>query len=340
MRALHRRVAIAILVASSAATFASPGRTQPAGPAVPSADAVKEAENHFRRGVALYKDGDAAGALVEFKRTYELAPNFHILFNLGQTYFQLQHYADALRTLQEFLAEGGTQIGPDRRASVEADILQLQARVGQVDVKVSPDGATIFVDDELLGTAPLALPVVVSVGRRKFTATKPGLPPQERFLEVASGDHATLSIDLAPGPAAAPALAPASSTSLAPGIVPASALASTPMPAPAPEPARPGPWIAWGMTGVLGAATVVTGILTLAAKSDLSNQLDTFPGNPGAIDDARTRTKTMGIVTDVLLGASVVAAGVAIYVTVAGHARHADAALAIGPSGIHLGGHF
>jgi hypothetical protein len=336
MRPLHRRVAVAILVVSSAATFSSPGRTQPAGPAAPSADAVKEAENHFRRGVALYKDGDATGALVEFKRTYELAPNFHILFNLGQTYFQLQHYADALRTLQEFLAEGGTEIAPDRRASVEADIQQLLARVGQVDVKVSPDGAAIFVDDEPLGTSPLALPVVVSVGRRKFSATKAGLPPQERFLEVASGDHATLSFDLAPSPA--PALAP--SPSLAPAVAPAPALASTPVPAPAPEPTRAGPWIAWGVTGALGAATVVTGILTLAAKSDLSSQLDTFPGNPGAIDDERTRTKTMGIVTDVLLGAAVVAAGVAIYVTVAGHARHADAALALGPSGIQLGGHF
>jgi hypothetical protein len=339
MNSLHRRVACAILVASSAATFSCPGWTQPANPtgaAPPSADAVKEAENHFRRGVALYKDGDAAGALVEFKRTYELAPNFHILFNLGQTYFQLQHYADALRTLQEFLAEGGTQIAPERRASVEADIQQLQARVGQVDVKVSPDGAAIFVDDEPLGTSPLALPVVISVGRRKFSVTKPGLPPQERFLEVASGDHATLAFDLAPSPAPAPALVP--SSSVAPAVAPA--LASTPVSAPAPEPTRAGPWIAWGVTGALGAATIVTGVLTLVAKSDLSNQLDAFPGNAGAIDDARTRTKTMGIVTDVLLGAAVVAAGVAIYVTVAGHAHHVDAALALGPSGLHFGGHF
>jgi hypothetical protein len=337
MKSLHRRVAVAILVTASVATFSSPGRTQPAGsagPVAPSADAVKEAESHFRRGVALYKDGDAAGALVEFKRTYELAPNFHILFNLGQTYFQLQHYADALRTLQEFLSEGGTQIAPDRRASVEADIQQLQARVGQVDLKVSPDGAAIFVDDEPLGTSPLALPVVVSVGRRKFSATKPGLPPQERFLEVASGDHATLSLDLAPSPA------PALASSPSPAVASAPPLASTPALASAPEPARAGPWVAWGVTAALGAATVVTGVLTLAAKSDLSNQLDTFPGSPGAIDDARTRTKTMGIVTDVLLGASVVAAGVAIYVTVAGHAHHADAALAFGPSGIQLGGHF
>lgn len=339
MNSLHRRVACALLVASSAATFSSPGWSQaanPTGAAAPSADAVKEAENHFRRGVALYKDGDATGALVEFKRTYELAPNFHILFNLGQTYFQLQHYADALRTLQEFLSEGGTQIAPERRASVEADIQQLQARVGQVDVKVNPDGAAIFVDDEPLGTSPLALPVVVSVGRRKFSVTKPGLPPQERFLEIASGDHATLSFDLAPSPEPAP-LAP--SSSVAPTVGSAPALASTPV-APAPEPTRAGPWIAWGVTGALGAATVVTGVLTLVAKSDLSSQLDAFPGNAGAIDDERTRTKTMGIVTDVLLGAAVVAAGVAIYVTVAGHAHHVDAALALGPSGVHVGGHF
>jgi hypothetical protein len=340
MKMPYRRVALAVLVASSVATVSSRGRAQSAKAAeqpAPNADAVKEAESHFRRGVGLYKDGDAAGALVEFKRTYELAPNYRILFNLGETYFQLQHYADALRTLQQFLSEGGAQVGADRRATVEADIQQLQARVGQVEVKVVGDGATIFVDDELAGTSPLAQPLVVSVGRRKISANKPGMPPQERYVDVASGDHGTVSFDFTPVSApepvpAAPAVGPAAPPVLAPASVTASA--------PAPEPSPAGPWIAWGVAGAFGAATIVTGVLALTAKSDFSNQLDAFPGNQGSIDDARTRTKTMAILSDALLGATVVAGGIAIYVTVASHAHHPDLAMAVGPSGIQLRGHY
>ncbi len=189
-----------------------------------------------------------------------------MLYNLGQTYFQLQRYADALKTLQAFLSEAGAQIPPDRRASVENDVRQLQNRVGQVDVKVNVDGAQILVDDEPVGTSPLAQPATVSVGHRKITATKAGIAAQDRFVDVAAGDRASVAFDLAGGSAAgyvspvAPlsAYAPAAGSANASG--PPSALAPAPAPAPShaptsvpaaalaptPPPSNTGPWLAWG----------------------------------------------------------------------------------------------
>jgi hypothetical protein len=344
MRAHRAVAAIAVCVASAIAgrPALAAGPTPEAPPTSPPAatpiDPVKEAEAHFRRGVELYKESDLGGALVEFKRAYDLAPNFRVLFNLGQTYYQLQRYADALRTLQAFLTQGGAQISAERRASVQADVRQLENRVGQIDIRANVDGAQILVDDDAVGATPLAQAVAVSVGRRKISATKAGLPDQERFIDVAAGDHPTVVFEF---PTAAPAMA---SRELPPPSAPTSPFApapasSVPSPAPAPEPSRTGTWIAWGVTGAFGAATAVTGVLALAGKSDLSHQLDTFPGNPGAIDDARTRTKTFGVLSDALLGATVVAGGVAVYVTLSGH--HASSAeVGIGPSGVQLRGRY
>src|SRR3954469_14619078 len=68
---------------------------------------LKEAGKHFQRGVALYNEADYRAALVEFRRAYDIAPNAAVLYNIGQTYYQLQNYAAALTTLQHYLGEAG-----------------------------------------------------------------------------------------------------------------------------------------------------------------------------------------------------------------------------------------
>src|ERR1043165_5818761 len=72
--------------------------------AEPASDSsVKEAGKHFQRGVTLYNEADYRAALVEFKRAYEIAPNSAVLYNIGQTYYQLQNYAAALVALGRYL---------------------------------------------------------------------------------------------------------------------------------------------------------------------------------------------------------------------------------------------
>ncbi|HEX7603304.1 MAG TPA: hypothetical protein VF316_16915, partial [Polyangiaceae bacterium] len=56
---------------------------------------IKEAGQHFQRAVSLYNETDYNGALVEFKRAYATAPNVNVLYNIGQSQFQLQRYAQA-----------------------------------------------------------------------------------------------------------------------------------------------------------------------------------------------------------------------------------------------------
>ena len=73
--------------------------------AAPSDAGLGEADRHFQEGVVLYTEGDYHGALIEFTRAYTLAPNGVVLFNVGETQYQLRDYAAALETFQQYLIE-------------------------------------------------------------------------------------------------------------------------------------------------------------------------------------------------------------------------------------------
>ncbi len=161
---------------------------------------MKDAEEHFGRGVELYKDGDSGGALVEFKRAYELSPNYRVLYNMGQPDVLPAAALCRMRSRRcrrsssrrPCLRAGST---PDKRASVENDVRQLQNRVGQVEVKVNVDGAQILVDDEQAGHVPArAQPATVSVGHRQDHGDQArDASAQDRFVDVGCGAIARAS---------------------------------------------------------------------------------------------------------------------------------------------------
>jgi PEGA domain len=163
--------------------------------AEPNAAANVDAAKHFQRGVTMYNEADYRAALVEFRRAYETSPNAAVLYNIGQTYYQLQNYAAALVALGRYLTESGPSAS--HRREVEATVETLQSRVGKVAITTSLPGADVTVDDELVGKTPLDEPVLVSIGRRKITALRDGRVTETRFVDVAAGD--TVNVALAAG---------------------------------------------------------------------------------------------------------------------------------------------
>ncbi|MBW2523481.1 MAG: PEGA domain-containing protein [Deltaproteobacteria bacterium] len=305
----------------------------------PDAAAVEEGRARFAKGVELFHEQNYEAALAEFRRSYEAAPAFPILYNIGQVQFELRDYAGALETFQQYLARGGDEIEADRRAEVEAEIAKLRGRVAWLDVTVNVEDAEILIDDVLVGMSPLAEPVAVSAGRRSVTASKEGRISATRRIEVAGGDRMRVELTLTEPAAPAPAPSPAS------------------VPAPQPQPSQPPPtpapnvglWVSVAATGLLAVGTGVVGGLTLAAKSDFDEQLETFPGDRDDIDEARAELQTLAVVTDVLAGATVVAAGFALYFAIAGSGDSSAAAgrcappalqVGVGPRGARLVGSF
>src|SRR5262249_20193858 len=141
-------------------------------------------------------EGDFSAALIEFRRAYELDPRFQALYNIGETYYQLQDYANALRTLDKYLHDGGAQVGAGRREEVEQEINKLKTRVAQLDIVVAARDVEIAVDDVPVGKTPLPGPLMVSAGRRRITATRPGRPPVTQIIDLAGGDSRRLAITL------------------------------------------------------------------------------------------------------------------------------------------------
>ena len=251
---------------------------------------VEEGRTRFARGIELYKEGNFHGALAEFRAAYAAAPSFRIHYNLGQTLYQLQDYAGAVRAFEQYLAEGGDKIEAERKREVEADLAKLRPRVAKVTIVADVPAAEVLVDDEPRGKPQELL---VSAGRHRIAVTASGYQTETRVLDFAGAQKLELRFELKP-------------------LAGASPVASTVEPAATVRQKSRAPfYIGLVATGVLGAGTATMAILTSANHSDYEMALET-PDNKRAIDDARKSTQTTAIVADVLGGATVLAAGLTV----------------------------
>ncbi len=258
---------------------------------------AEEAKARYSKGVELHTEGDYQSALIEFKRSYELVPNYHVLFNIGQVYFQLADYANALRTLEQYLEEGGKRIPVSRKSDVDRDVEKLRARVATVTVKINVPGAEVRVDDQLVDV-PANNRVLVSAGKRKFEVSKPGYKLLSKTEEIAGEETRELSFELVPDTnpeKGGPVIVTGPAVEAGPPVVPI---------------------ILWSLTGALAVGTGVTGALALTADSTL-DRLKTEPGNTEQqIVEQADSAKTLALITDILLAGTAVSAGVATVFTI------------------------
>lgn len=190
-RLLSALVATSLLVGTVHPAFADDA---PPASAPSSTPLSAEAKMHFSRGVKLYSEEDYRGALVEFKRTYEMSSIPLVLYNIGQTQFQLRDYAGALQSFEKYLAASNGQISDARKQQVDKDMEDLRGRVGKVSIETSVPNAEISVDDVSVGRAPLT-GVILSSGVRKIVATHPDHPPVTKTIEVAGGDDVRVRLE-------------------------------------------------------------------------------------------------------------------------------------------------
>jgi hypothetical protein len=322
-------LALALLCASPPAHAADPPLAAPTSPptsAPPSAQPTQaqlgEARGHFNRGVKFYKDADYRSALVEFQEAYRVAPNARILFNIGQTYDELQDFAGAVKAFREYLAEAGATITKARRAEVEKDLRRLEAHVATVEIAVSEAGADVVAEGDRridLGKSPLSAPALLNGGTWTIVASKAGFERVEEHLTAAGGDAKKVVLKMATAQEPLPAVVPVPVVVVAPPPPPRRSL--TPV------------WIGLALTGALAAGAGVTGVLTLGAKRDYEREVGRLPGDAGAVASARTHARTLALFTDVLGGAAIASAVVTLilYVNATGGTPRASTATTAPP---------
>ncbi|HEU4403688.1 MAG TPA: PEGA domain-containing protein [Polyangiaceae bacterium] len=340
----RRALALALCLSIFAPAAAVRAQPRPEG-AAPSRQELDEAQKRYKRGLELFNEGQYEASMIEFRRAYELAPSYKLLFNIAQVNRQINDYARAVEFFERYLREGGSNVAPGRVAEVQKELERLRQRVARLEVTSNVAGAEVFVDDLSVGRTPFAQPLLVNAGRRKLVAAAEGRPPVTRVVEVAGAESARVLLDFVevPDPARAPL----------PGVAPAP-IPVGPRSAPAEAPPGAGPeapagarvpWVAWGVTGALAAGAAVTGVLALQAKSHFEEHRDTFNTTRAELEDQNDKARRLGVATDVLLGATAVAAGVSLYLTLTAGPKGAGATsgalrLRVGPGGAGLAATF
>jgi len=256
---------------------------------------VDEAAEHFTRGVQLYAEGDFKSALFEFQESHKLIGDYRILYNIGVTEHQLRDYAAALQSLERYLDAGGSNLAPERRDEVTNHVRTLRTRVGYVALTTNVEGASIQVDDAIVGTSPLATPLTLNIGPRRLEIHASGYQPHAQPISISANDTMPLHVELSPWSRAATDRAPTD------GLEPTSDGSGDGRPR-HPRAVPITAWVFLGGTVLAGAATIVTGTLALDADDDLRRELEVQPPDPTVVDDAQSRRSTLAVTTDALIG--------------------------------------
>jgi hypothetical protein len=294
---MRLRTSAAVVVALSLVAAARPAV---AGPDEPTASerAIEEARARFQKGVQLFREASFESALAEFRRAYQLAPSYRLLYNIAQVQYELHDHVEALKAFRQYLAEGGSEIAADRRAQVEADILKLEGRVASVEISTNVEGAQVLIDDVPVGTSPLKGPVLVNSGPRRISVSKAGYGTTARNVTVAGGDRVKISLDASDS---------GSSRSLDMSVKRSSGPSKDSV---ASAPNRTAMWVGIGTTAAFAVGTGAFALLAKDAKSDFDRELTRFPTTKARIDDARSRMKTYAAITDGLGAATIVSGAV------------------------------
>lgn len=296
-----------------------------------------EAAQRFEAARVLYAQGNYELAAVELERAYTLVPDPRVLYKLGKLWLHLQRHARARRAFEKYLEESGTELSPEAREQLKSDLELLRGKTAELEIHVNVSGTEVLVDGVLLGTSPLAVPIVVDAGERQLVLRKDGYASQETRLTLAGNEARRVNAVLEPVDRPTPAR---------------SALPERPratVPAPRAEsntaPDSTLTWVAWSVTGALAAGAAGAGVFGLVAASEL----DTLKRDPNASRDAlerHSRRAELGLLTaDILAGATVLAAAGALYLTFSSRGSSPDRpphaiSVRISPAAVSVATHF
>ena len=277
-------------------------------------EVTEEARQHFSAGVNFMQDPDGARyeeAYREFKAAYAASPSWKILGNLGIAAMKLERDGEAIEAMQKYLSEGGSNLPDDERAQFERDLSTLKASVVRVKLTSVPPGAVVTDERVPVQGAPITnrytiesgeLELGIRVGHHRMVAQLSGYEDAVWEFDAAPGADQPHVFELKP--LAAPAAAPQAASAAEPN-------------APATSYARPTPtsvYVGLAVTGAFTAGAVVTGVLALGKKGEFDDA--NTGADPDAAQSLYDSTKTMNLVTDVLIGAAVVSAAVTTYLYV------------------------
>ncbi len=194
LSSLSRRPALLAVFLSLFTTF----RAAAAPVQRPDDPRRSEARARFDRGMALLQERDDAGALAEFRRAHELAPEQQTLLMIGVLYATMNRPVEALATLDRVL-DRTESLSTEQRAVAQKRRQEQARKVGYLRLSTSAPAA-VDVDGVEAGRTPARQPVAVPVaaGTRVVAVSSPGHLPVRREVIVTGGVTVDVRFDLTP----------------------------------------------------------------------------------------------------------------------------------------------
>ncbi len=177
------------------------------------------ARRYYEDGVAAAEAKEWEKAYLAFTEAWKIKQHWQIAVNLGQAELQLGKHRDAAEHLDFFLREA-TEQHPEDVARARAWFQQAKAKIGALRLNVAPQGAQVFVDGRLVGTAPMERETFVDGG---WHAVEARTADQKALRQVEVPVGGSLRVDIGVGGAVPPTL-PEPRSDAAPAAVPPSVL--------------------------------------------------------------------------------------------------------------------
>jgi len=318
-----------IAASAAAQPAAAPAAAKADAPATePSAQAVKEARERYERGLSLYSGGEYLLALVEFERAYQLAPNYRVLYNIGQVRIQLARYSKAREALESYLQQGGSEINAERRKAVEADLQMLAERTAQLRIVSNEAGVEISLDNVAIGTTPISEPLVVDAGEHSLEARKNGFYGKSTRVTLAGRDDMEVRLDVT--------------------VIPDSKAVVVEGPTTAPHRDRSLIYAGWAATGALAVGAGVAGYLGVTKANDLESMRTDYGVTQRELQDTKSSARTLFMIGDIAGAAAIVTGAVSLYFTLTSGGSSNEKApptkpkvgVVVAPNGVGLKGTF
>ena len=150
----------------------APPPPPPAAPPTLAETLTGDAKADYETARLAFGDHDYPGALIKFSSAYDKSKDPRLLWNMATCEKQLRHYTKVIGLVKRYMAEGGDKLEEADRKEAGDLVAALEPLTAKVTIAVNEPGAEVFVDDELVGTSPLAGPVQVDVGTRKVRVVK------------------------------------------------------------------------------------------------------------------------------------------------------------------------
>ena len=258
-------------------------RAQPAPPERELGEGAPPiAEQRYRVGVELYREGRFAEAAREFRVAQELLPDSpKLTYNVARSLERAGDLSAAYAAYERYLVlSPEAKDRHDVQTVLKALRAELRERQGTLVVSSEPHGAKVYLDGDfavIRGFTPATLRV--RPGRHAVRVVADGLAPADRTADVPERESASVSVQFE-----------------------------------LEAPTSPTPWLGWGLVGA-GAAALAVGAVFHAKASDTADEGERLgPGRPDTArelqDDLDQRSLLMWVGYGA--GAALVAGGAAL----------------------------